>query len=169
MKKVIIDVREKDEFAADSIENSINAPLSTFGTEGPALLKSLAGNRIVLMCRSGKRAGLAAQQSAGFGLDGLELEVYPGGIIAWKQEGFPTRIVKSSHLPIMRQVQLIAGTLVITGAVLSYYSHPAWAALSAFVGGGLSLAGATGFCGMAELLALMPWNKGDTSPRTCAQ
>ena len=32
-------------------------------------------------------------------------------------------------------------------------------ALAAFVGAGLTFAGATGFCGMARLLAHMPWNR----------
>jgi hypothetical protein len=31
--------------------------------------------------------------------------------------------------------------------------------LSGFVGAGLVFAGVTGFCGMARLLALMPWNR----------
>jgi hypothetical protein len=32
-------------------------------------------------------------------------------------------------------------------------------ALSAFVGAGLIVAGITGFCGMANLLLHMPWNR----------
>jgi hypothetical protein len=36
---------------------------------------------------------------------------------------------------------------------------PAWILLSWFVGAGLVFAGSGGFCGMARLLALMPWNK----------
>ena len=36
---------------------------------------------------------------------------------------------------------------------------PGWIALSWFVGAGLVFAGITGFCGMARLLAVMPWNR----------
>jgi hypothetical protein len=36
---------------------------------------------------------------------------------------------------------------------------PAWILLTWFVGAGLVFAGVSGFCGMARLLALMPWNK----------
>jgi len=36
---------------------------------------------------------------------------------------------------------------------------PGFYALSAFVGAGLIFAGTTGFCGMAHLLGLMPWNR----------
>jgi hypothetical protein len=31
--------------------------------------------------------------------------------------------------------------------------------LTIFVGAGLTVAGVTGFCGMARLLALLPWNR----------
>jgi hypothetical protein len=37
--------------------------------------------------------------------------------------------------------------------------NPAFYALSAFVGAGLTFAGATGWCGMAMLLKTMPWNR----------
>jgi hypothetical protein len=36
---------------------------------------------------------------------------------------------------------------------------PGWIALSWFVGAGLVFAGVSGFCGMARLLAVMPWNR----------
>jgi len=36
---------------------------------------------------------------------------------------------------------------------------PGWIALTWFVGAGLTFAGVSGFCGMARLLAVMPWNK----------
>jgi hypothetical protein len=59
----------------------------------------------------------------------------------------------------MRQVQITAGSLTLLGVVLSLFVHPAFIYLSAFVGAGLTFAGLTGFCGMANFLALMPWNK----------
>jgi hypothetical protein len=42
---------------------------------------------------------------------------------------------------------------------LSFLVHPAFSALSAFVGAGLLFAGITDTCGMAMLLAKMPWNQ----------
>ena len=62
-------------------------------------------------------------------------------------------------LEIMRQVQIGAGALVLLGVVLGVMVHPAFLGVSAFVGAGLAFAGATGFCGMARLLALAPWNR----------
>jgi len=59
----------------------------------------------------------------------------------------------------MRQVQITAGSLVVLGIVLAVLYSPWFMALSAFVGAGLVFAGVSGFCGMANLLAFMPWNR----------
>lgn len=158
MNTVIIDVREKDEFEAEHIENSIHIPLSDFEKRAPAIFKTLCGQQVILMCRSGKRAGIAAQQASAF-CDGVQLEVFSGGILEWKNQGKPIRAAKKFHLPIMRQVQLIAGSLALTGAILAYAVDLRFIFLSGFVGAGLTVAGATGFCGMAKILSWMPWNK----------
>jgi hypothetical protein len=62
-------------------------------------------------------------------------------------------------IPIMRQVQLIAGSLVLLGVVLSRLVDKRFIFLSAFVGGGLTYAGASGNCLMAQVLGKMPWNR----------
>jgi hypothetical protein len=49
---------------------------------------------------------------------------------------------------------------VLLGVVLGALVNPAFFGLSAFVGAGLTFAGATGWCGMAMLLKAMPWNRG---------
>ena len=54
---------------------------------------------------------------------------------------------------------MTAGGLVLLGAALGTTVHPGFWGLSAFVGAGLFFAGATGFCGMARLMALAPWNR----------
>jgi hypothetical protein len=58
----------------------------------------------------------------------------------------------------MRQVQVVAGALVLVGIVLSLVSSP-FIGLSIFVGAGLIFAGISGWCGMAKILGKMPWNK----------
>jgi hypothetical protein len=56
-------------------------------------------------------------------------------------------------------VQIAAGSLVVLGIVLGFAIHPAFFGLSALMGAGLTFAGVTGFCGMARLLSIMPWNR----------
>ena len=158
MKQVVIDVREKEEFASERIANSINLPLSELARQAPGVFKNLEGCSFLLMCRSGKRSGLAKQQLELLA-PGSDLKVFEGGILEWKKQNKPTECSGSSVLPIMRQVQLVAGTLAFVGAILSWLVNPAWIVLSGVVGLGLMIAGATGFCGMAELLSRMPWNK----------
>ena len=48
---------------------------------------------------------------------------------------------------------------MLLGVILGFAISPAFFGLSAFVGAGLMLAGVTGFCGMARVLALAPWNR----------
>jgi len=69
-----------------------------------------------------------------------------------------------------RQVRIAAGSLVLVGAVLALVVHPYFAALSALVGAGLIFAGVTDTCGMALLLARMPWNQvaGPTRGESCS-
>ena len=65
----------------------------------------------------------------------------------------------SQPLPLMRQVQIAAGSLALLGVILGYTVSSIFFLLSGFVGAGLILAGVTGFCGMARLLDKMPWNR----------
>ena len=86
----------------------------------------------------------------------LDLE---GGLEGWQQAGLPVERQAGAPLPLMRQVQIAAGSLVLLGLIGSQVLAPAWIALSWFVGAGLVFAGISGFCGMARLLAMMPWNQ----------
>jgi len=165
MNEVILDVREQDEFNAEHIPGSIHVPLSAFGHTAPGVLDDLSESRIVIMCRSGNRARLAHDQlhQLGYG-DKVAVSVFDGGIREWKRQGKPMVIRKANHLPLMRQVQLGAGIMVLIGTGFGAFVNPWFLAISAFAGAGLSLAGATGFCGLAEVLARMPWNR--TEPAT---
>lgn len=165
MKPVILDVRERDEFEAEHIEHSINVPLSHFASVAPGVLNQLTESKVLVMCRSGARARLANQQIAHLGfLDRIKSEVFEGGILEWKKLGNPTIIKKRTHLPVLRQVQIGAGSFILLGVVLGFFIHPALFGISAFVGAGLVFAGVSGICMLANLLALMPWNK--LSPST---
>lgn len=150
----VFDVREPSEHARARIPDTTLAPLSTLRADQ---IKAAQGKRAVLYCASGNRTRHAAKMLLEAGhAEAIHLK---GGIAAWKQAGFPLAADSKAPLPIQRQVQLIAGLLVVAGAGLAYAVHPAWAGLAAFAGAGVLLAGLTGRCGLANCLAKLPHNK----------
>ena len=56
-------------------------------------------------------------------------------------------------IEIMRQVQIITGLMILIVIVSPYFII-----ITTFVGLGLLTAGVTGFCGMANLLMILPYN-----------
>ena len=82
-----------------------------------------------------------------------------GGILAWEEAGLPAVYGERKVISLERQVRIAAGALVLTGVLLGWLVHPAWLGLAGFVGAGLMFAGITDTCGMAMLLARMPWNR----------
>src|SRR5262249_26483861 len=90
-------------------------------------------------------------------------QVMEGGMLAWRRARLPVREGRK-RLPVDRQVQLIAGSLVLVGTALAAFVSPWLLVGPAFMGGGLSFAGATGTCGMALVLLKMPWNRRAAAP-----
>jgi len=153
-RAVLIDVREPDEFARSHVDGARSHPLSSFEAQP---LRLTPGKTAIFTCRSGMRT--AANRGRLIAAAGGEACVLEGGVDGWAAAGLPLARDAKAPLELMRQVQLIAGSLVVTGVALGLLVHPAFLGLSAFVGAGLAFAGATGFCGMARLLKIMPWNK----------
>ena len=153
-KAVLIDVREATEYNREHIIGARLVPLSGFDA---ADFGKDADKIAVCQCRSGSRSAKAVQQVLATGFK----DVYSlaGGIEAWKQAGLPVHINRSASIDIMRQVQITAGSLVILGVVLAILLSPWFMGLSVFIGAGMIHAGVSGSCGMARLLALMPWNR----------
>lgn len=154
---IILDVREKEEFEAEHIPESVLCPLSQFDTVAPGILKNLKNEEVLIMCRSGNRAKLAMNELKKFPTDHLTFSVYDGGIIRWKQEGKAVQGV-GSVFPIMRQVQILASTMIFLAFLGWNFVSPNLIYLALFVGFGLGLAGWTGFCPAAFILQRMPWN-----------
>ncbi|MFN5698868.1 MAG: rhodanese-like domain-containing protein [Cyanobacteriota bacterium] len=148
----VIDVREPMEYASGHIAGSLNVPLARLPQA------DLPQGPLVLVCQSGNRSAKGVQTllRRGHGQAIADLE---GGLPSWQQAGLPVRRLQNAPLPLMRQVQIAAGSLVLLGLILSNTVAPAWILLTWFVGAGLTFAGITGFSGMARLLALMPWNR----------
>lgn len=148
----VIDVREPMEYASGHIAGSLNVPLA--GLHQADLPKG----PVVLVCQSGNRSSKGVQILLKNGHPHPVSDL-AGGLPSWQQAGLPLRKLKNAPLPLMRQVQIAAGSLVLLGLILSNTVAPTWILLSWFVGAGLVFAGVSGFCGMARLLAVMPWNK----------
>ncbi len=150
---VLIDVREPGEFQTESVEGSINIPLSSFGATYSKLKSS---ETTYVLCQVGARAASAAAHLAQKGFPSVI--VVSGGINAWKHEDLPTMRGARHIWPMERQVRFAAGLLILTGIGLSFI-NPWFLGISAFVGCGLVFSGLTGWCGMALILAHFPWNK----------
>lgn len=149
---LLIDIRGADEHARERIPGAINVPLDSVGD------LPRDARLIVFHCKSGMRTvANAAQLGAAAGA--VPAYILSGGIDAWRQAGQLTIADRSQPLEIMRQVQISAGALVLIGILLGLFVAPGFFGLSAFVGAGLVFAGATGWCGMANLLRIMPWNR----------
>lgn len=151
---VLVDIREPDEFARSHVKGAQSQPLSTWEK---AHLSIDPDADVIFTCRSGMRtAGACDRLAARVNGDAFVLE---GGLDAWAKAGLPVETIANAPMEIMRQVQIAAGSLVLIGVLLGFLVAPAWFALSGFVGAGLTFAGVSGFCGMARLLMLAPWNR----------
>jgi rhodanese-related sulfurtransferase len=150
----LIDVREPDEFAREHIPGAKLVPLSTFD---PAQVGPEPGKRLIVHCLSGKRAVQAIEKLQAAGA--ADVANLTGGIGAWKQAGYPVAENRKAPLPIMRQVQITAGSLALLGVVLGFAVHPGFFLLSGAIGAGLMLSGVTGSCMMASLLMKLPHNR----------
>ncbi len=146
----LIDIRPGDEFDRLRIPGSENRPIDQLGRVGDA-------PAVVYHCRSGMRTSANAARLAA--ASDCPAYLLQGGLDAWRAAGLPVAENRKAPLEIMRQVQITAGALVVLGVVLGVLVQPAFFGLSAFVGAGLMFAGTTGWCGMAKLLAAMPWNR----------
>lgn len=150
----VIDVREFSEYNSERIADAQLMPLSNFEKHADEIDHS---KPVYLMCRSGNRAKQAAEKLAKKGF--TDVHVIEGGMLAWTQANLPVVKGESKVWSLERQVRFAAGLLVITGVILSLAVHPYLIGLSAFVGAGLVFAAVTDTCGMAMILARMPWNQ----------
>jgi len=143
---VLLDIRPADEYRRRHISGAQLAPLDAL----PQAMPNAAGRKVIFHCRTGIRTTANAQRLAAC-VDG-ESYLLAGGLDAWQASGLPVIEDRRQPLDIMRQVQIVVGSLVILGVLLGTFVAPAFYGLSVLVGLGLLVAGITGFCGMARLL-----------------
>lgn len=162
---VVLDVRTPAEFRGKRIPRSISAPLEHLNPNQIFTENSITNDdAIYLLCQSGIRARKAYEKFKTAGI--RNVFVVEGGIASWEEAGLPV-IREREIISLERQVRIAAGSLVLSGLILGFSIHPLFMALSAFVGAGLVFAGITDTCGMALLLARMPWNQTCKPERSC--
>ena len=151
---VLVDIRGADEYAREHIAGAQHMPMEQLSSTGMA---NSDANAVIFHCNSGNRTVMNATV-----LDNCtscDVFILEGGLDGWRKAGLP--VVKDAKQPLelQRQVQIGAGSMILLGVILGTTVAPGWYALSGFVGAGLIMAGVTGFCGLARMLLVMPWNK----------
>lgn len=155
---LIVDIRGSDEWRREHISVARSVPLESLNAAAFSADALSETETVIFHCQSGMRTEKNQQQ--------LQASVYPakalivqGGLNGWKAAGYPVITDRRQPLPLMRQVQIVAGALALGGTLAGASLSPLFYIIPAFVGAGLLFAGLTGWCGMAKLLAVMPWNK----------
>lgn len=124
--------------------------------------KLQADQTLYLLCKAGGRATKAA---AAFKAAGIEnVCVIEGGITACTAAG--QKIKTLDVVSLERQVRMVVGATVLLSVILGSQLHAGFYALAGIMGAGLLFAGVTDWCGMALLLARMPWNKDQKACQT---
>ena len=147
----LIDVRSSAEFATGHIPGAVNVPME----QVEARTADIGDGTVVLICEAGTRAQIVA----GWLTARQPVSVLAGGTAGWRKSGFPLVACASCRWTLERQVRLAAGSIVLLSTLLAVLVSPRWLYLAMFIGAGLTFAGATNICGMAVLLARMPWNR----------
>lgn len=162
---ILIDIREADEHARERIPDAHHLALSKLDEADVAVHR---GKPVIFHCRTGARTlGNAGRLAGRIGTD-CEAYVIEGGLDAWRKAGLPVARDRSAPLELQRQVQIGAGGMAFLGTLLGLMVSPWFLAVPLFVGGGLLMAGLTGFCGMAMLLKRAPWNRAVYGPKAGA-
>lgn len=152
---LLVDVREPAEYAAEHIDGATLVPLSRLEAQA---IPSPQGRKIIIHCRKGMRGQNACAQLQAR-LQNADIVNLRGGIEAWMAAGLPVVRGDKRILPLDRQVQLAIGLILLSASAAGWLGHATMFFVTGFIGLGLIMAGTTGFCGLARLLARMPWNK----------
>ncbi|MFM8282547.1 MAG: rhodanese-like domain-containing protein [Planctomycetaceae bacterium] len=167
----LIDVRTPAEYGEVHVDVAHNIPLDRL--DAGAVKRLRGAGPLYVVCKSGSRSQKACEKLHAEGIaDAVSVE---GGTAACEAAGVPV-VRGRKAMSLERQVRIAAGSLVAIGAALAAFGPVTpidWRAIGAglagFVGCGLVFAGVTDTCGMAMLLARMPWNQAAGSATTCAR
>jgi rhodanese-related sulfurtransferase len=150
----LLDVRTPAEYQTVHIAGAYNVPLDTLAEHAREIHN--VQDPVILVCQSGQRARTADEALRKGGMPNLH--VLEGGVNGWIAAGQPV-VRAAGRIPLERQVRIVAGALAAIGGILALGLSPWFALLPALVGSGLVFSGVTDRCGMALLLARLPYNR----------
>ncbi|MBL0725379.1 MAG: DUF2892 domain-containing protein [Alphaproteobacteria bacterium] len=154
-KVVIVDVREGSEYDSKNIPIAVLVSQNGF-VENFEQLKNgaFSGKEIIIHCRSGVRSDDVVDKIKS--KYNVEIKSIEKGLLGWEEAGLPVKL--SNKMPISRQVQSVVGiSLLVSGLFTLLYSRK-FSIVTLIVGSGLTVAGLTGWCGLAKALMFAPWN-----------
>ena len=156
----LIDVRTMAEYRAGHVAGAQLIPLDELNAETLTANEQYAGagheQTLYLTCHAGLRAQQAAERLVDAGFHNIAL--LEGGTQAWEEAGLPIQRCGSA-ISLERQVQIAVGVLLVLKVVFGFTIHELFFAAIPLIGAGLIMAGITNWCGLARLLALLPWNQ----------
>lgn len=161
----LLDVRTQPEYDAVHVACARLLPLDEL--DAAAFLRQRGSDRpLYVVCQSGMRARKAIEK---FNQAGFQRCVnVEGGTQGWVDAGLPVERGQARVLPLIRQVQIVIGALTAAGAALALWVNPSFAWVPLIMGCGVLMAGLTGACPLALLMAKLPWNsRTNQSPGAC--
>jgi rhodanese-related sulfurtransferase len=153
----LIDVREFPEFAGGRVPQ---AKLISLGEIEKRTAEIDHSRTVYVMCRSGRRSAQARKKLHALGF--ADVRNVRGGFDAWKNAGFEVEKDDKTVWSLERQVRFTAGLTVFLSVLLSVFVWSPLIWIGGFVGAGLVFAAITDTCGMALMLAKLPWNRSQT-------
>jgi rhodanese-related sulfurtransferase len=154
----LLDVRTASEFENAHIPGAYNLPLDQLSEHVREL--RVAQGSVVLICQSGQRAQRADALLRESGM--ANMHVLEGGMNEWQARGFAVRRLRA-RVSLERQVRIVAGAIVASGAIAALTVSPWFAIVPALIGSGLVFAGLSNTCAMGMLLARLPYNRAAVS------
>ena len=151
----LLDVRTPGEYETMHIRGSYNVPLDLLGEHAREIQENV-DEPVVLVCQSGSRARKAREALEGAKMPNLH--ILEGGVNGWVSSDKPVNR-GPERISMERQVRIAAGGMAALGGLLALTVNRRFGVLPAFVGSGLVFAGVTDTCGMAALLAKLPYNQ----------
>lgn len=160
----LLDVRMPPEYFSAHVPGATLIPLNELKAEA-VVAGHRAGVPMFVLCQAGSRAAKAIEELERAGCEDCVL--VEGGTQAWMDAGLPVHRSARKVLPLVRQVHITVGSLTAISGTLGLVVNRWFGVLPVLFGCGLLFAGITGTCGMALMLAKMPWNREQSRCMDC--